>query len=383
MIAPNNDGGWRERAAALASQLADAGVLTDPRWRAAIEQTPRHLFVPRFYRDDHTIIDGADPATGEQWLDEVYRDDSLVIQRATARGADQEWPTSSSTMPSLMIRMLELLRVTDASRVLEIGTATGYNVALLCHRLGAPQVASIELHPRLAAEAAERLSRLGYRPTLATGDGAAGIPHRAPYDRIIATCAVPEIPAAWIDQLAPGGRIVTDLRAEISSSLAVLDKITPDTVTGRLLEQPGHFMWLRPDPENPLRDPNRFNFVIDLDTAETTTTDLDPQVLDEPGLRLVLGILEPTLSTPSRSRRNGTDTWSMHAQGGCWVEVADRIVTQGGPRHLWPVVEHATAEWRRLGQPGRGRFGLTATTDGIHHFWLDAPDNPVLVGAHP
>ncbi|MGH3904262.1 MAG: hypothetical protein ACRDTE_08740 [Pseudonocardiaceae bacterium] len=362
MIARSIEGGWRERAAALAGQLADAGVLTDPRWRAAIEQIPRHVFVPRFYRDDHRIIDGADPATAEQWLDEIYRDDSLVVQRAMALGADHEWPTSSSTMPSLMVRMLELLEVTDVSRVLEIGTATGYNAALLCHRLGATQVASIELHPRLAAEAAERLSTLGYRPILATGDGAAGIAHRAPYDRILATCAVPEIPAAWIDQLAPGGRIVTDLRAELSSSLAVLDKTAPGTVTGRLLEQPGHFMWLRPDPDNPLRDPNRFNFVIDLDTAETTTTDIDPQILDEPGLRLVLGILEPTLSTPSRTRRNGTDTWSMHAQGGCWVEVTDTTVTQGGPRHLWPAVEHATAEWRHLGQPGRGRFGLTATT---------------------
>jgi len=99
-------------------------------------------------------------------------------------------------MPSLMVRMLELLEMTDTSRVLEIGTATGYNAALLCHRLGATQVAGIELHPELAAEAAERLGALGYRPTLATGDGAAGIPHRAPFDRIIATCAVPEIPAA-------------------------------------------------------------------------------------------------------------------------------------------------------------------------------------------
>jgi protein-L-isoaspartate O-methyltransferase len=84
------------------------------------------------------------------------------------------------------------------------------------------------------------------------GDGAGGVPDRAPYDRIIATCAVPAIPPVWIDQLAPGARIVTDLRGEVASSLAVLDKTAPDTVQGRLLDVPGHFMWLRPTADNPL-----------------------------------------------------------------------------------------------------------------------------------
>jgi hypothetical protein len=65
-------------------------------------------------------------------------------------------------MPSLMVRMLQLLDVIDGSRVLEIGTATGYNAAVLCHRLGADQVASTELHPGLAAEAAEHLCGSGY-----------------------------------------------------------------------------------------------------------------------------------------------------------------------------------------------------------------------------
>ncbi|MBV9313972.1 MAG: hypothetical protein JO100_09565 [Pseudonocardia sp.] len=99
------------------------------------------------------MIDGTNGSYLGEWLDAVYSDDSLVVQRADAPGVE-DWPTSSSTMPSLMVRMLELLNVTDDSRVLEIGTATGYNAALLCHRLGADQVASIELHPGLAAAAA-------------------------------------------------------------------------------------------------------------------------------------------------------------------------------------------------------------------------------------
>jgi protein-L-isoaspartate O-methyltransferase len=290
---------WRRRATMLATELTDTGVLTDPSWRAAIEQTPPRLFVPRFYRNDDTIADGADPVTVGEWLDAVYSDTSLVVQCAIAPGTDIPFPTSSSTMPSLMVRMLQLLDIIDGSRVLEIGTATGYNAALLCHRLGAEHVASIELHPGLAADAADRLHGLGYAPTLAVGDGAGGIPDRAPYDRIIATCAVPAIPAAWIDQLAPGGRIVTDLRGELASSLAVLDKSGPDTVQGRLLDLPGHFMWLRSTPESPLPNADRFNFVINLDDAETLGTDLDPRMLNEPGLRVLLSIVEPTLG-PSR-----------------------------------------------------------------------------------
>lgn len=72
------DQDWRQRAAALADELARAGVLTDPGWRVAIEQTPRHVFVPRFYDDDDTIIDGANPDTVAAWLTSVYSDDSLV-----------------------------------------------------------------------------------------------------------------------------------------------------------------------------------------------------------------------------------------------------------------------------------------------------------------
>lgn len=382
---------WPSRARALAGYLAESGVLTDPKWRAAVEQTPRHVFVPSFFDDDRALVDGADPAHTQRWLERVYRDESLVVQRIAVPGADQDWPTSSATMPSLMVRMLELLEVSDRSRVLEIGTATGYNAALMCHRLGDGQVASIELHPGLAADAADRLRELGYRPRLAVGDGAAGIVAGAPYDRILATCAVPAVPTTWIDQLADGGRIVADLRSELSSSLVVFDKIDRDTVQGRMLEQPGHFMWLRPDPNNPLLDGGRWDLVLDVDGAETARTDLDPAVLEEPGLRVLLGIREPTLEPPTRVQRGDTRYVKLRAAGGAWADLTideqGATVAQGGPRRLWPAVEYAVAEWRRLGQPGRGRYGLTVTRDGVHRYWLDRPEHTIqfvnVVAARP
>jgi methyltransferase of ATP-grasp peptide maturase system len=371
---------WERRATVLAAELTDAGVLIDPCWRAAIEQTPRHLFVPRFYRNDDTIVDGADPATIDEWLNAVYSDTSLVVQCAIAPGTDIQFPTSSSTMPSLMVRMLQLLDVIDGSRVLEIGTATGYNAALLCHRLGADQVASIELHPELAAEAADHLHGLGYEPTLAVGDGAGGIPDREPYDRIIATCAAPALPPAWIDQLAPGGRIVTDLRGELASSLAVLDKSAPDTVQGRLLDLPGHFMWLRSTPDSPLPNTGHFNLVINHDDDQTIGTDLDPRLLDEPGLRVLLSIAEPNLGPITHTQRETHDIWWLRADNS-WAEIttgASTTVTYGGPRNIWTTIERIATEWQRIGRPRRGRYGLTAKADGTHHYWLDHPDRLLL-----
>jgi protein-L-isoaspartate(D-aspartate) O-methyltransferase len=371
---------WRKYAATLVAELTNSGILTDPRWREAFEQTPRHVFVPRFLRRDETTVDNIDPATTSEYLEEVYSDLSLVVQQVRVARIDIPLPTSSSTMPSLMARMLELLDVTNNSRVLEIGTATGYNAALLCHRLGSDQVTSIELHSGQAATAAEHLHAVSYHPTLAVGDGADGVPTNAPYDRILATCAVPAIPPSWIDQLAIGGRIVTDLRGEMSSSLAVLDKTAPGIVQGQLLEQPGHFMWLRTDPEHPLRDLDRYRYVIDLDEAVTTSTDLDPRVLDDPGLRVLLGILEPTLSAfAQRDNDDAAPNWSMRAAGGSWVKTTGHTVVQGGPRRIWPSIERAVSEWHRLGRPQRGQYGLTATADGRHQYWIDTPDECRIV----
>jgi protein-L-isoaspartate O-methyltransferase len=184
---------WQSRARALAQQLVDATVL-DRSWRAAFESTPRHIFIPHFYRHDMTVLDGSDPRQKREWLDAVYRDETLTTQYAPVPGTDLMWPTSSSTKPSLMAHMLTLLDVHSGHRVMEIGTGTGYNTALLCHRLGDSNVASIDIDPDLVAAAGARLTQLGHHPTLVSGDGAQGIPDAAPFDRIMATCAIAAVP---------------------------------------------------------------------------------------------------------------------------------------------------------------------------------------------
>src|SRR5690606_23805256 len=95
---------------------------------------------------------------------------------------------------SVMLRMLDALGAEDGHRVLELGTGTGYNAALLAHRVGASEVTSIDIDYELVKEAVRHLDAVGLRPTVVVGDGAQGWPSRAPYDRIAATVGVLTMP---------------------------------------------------------------------------------------------------------------------------------------------------------------------------------------------
>ncbi len=174
---------WIPRSSALVGQLARNGDLRSASWRTAFAETPRHVFVPTVIsitESGSTTVSGTNPAQQQLWPDKVYSDDSLVTQcmahpsLMTAKNQPLLVSTSSSTMPSLMARMLEALDVRDGHRVLEIGTGTGYNAALLCHRLGSENVVSIDIDPTLVVAARDRLAGLGHHPTLMASDGMAG-----------------------------------------------------------------------------------------------------------------------------------------------------------------------------------------------------------------
>ena len=187
---------WKNKARTLVEDLFTSDHLSDNPWRDAFQEIPRHLFVPQYWHDPNTLLAGDDPATAGQWLQAVYSDQSLTTQYAPVPGTELMWATSSSTKPSLMAHMLTMLTSHTSDTVLEIGTGTGYNTALLCHRLRDTHVTSIDIDPALIADARARLAALGYHPTLLAGNGARGARTNAPYDRIIATCAVPTIPPA-------------------------------------------------------------------------------------------------------------------------------------------------------------------------------------------
>lgn len=373
---------WQDKAARLAATLVESGALT-PQWQDAFTAVPRHLFVPRFYRDDRSIVDGQIPSQYTEWIDTVYSDTSLTTQLAPVPGTDQRWPTSSSTMPSLMARMLSLLHVTGRERVLEIGTGTGYNAALLSHRLGDTQVSSVDLDPALIADASDRLASLGYRPTLAAVDGSRGLSERAPFDRIIATCAVLRIPDPWIEQLASGGLAVVDVRGEVAGSLVLARKTGPDVLTGGFLGVPGYFMWLRREIGNPQRAGTTPGVVIDHDNADHTTSTLDPAILDNPGFQFAWQISDPHAVLPSTIERSDGELVGIYAPDAAWAEIATTPDTdgrhrlaQGGSRRIWDTIEAVAATWNRYGRPSADRFGFIARIGTEPAFWIDDPDTP-------
>ena len=127
------------------------------------------------------------------------------------------------SQPYIVALMTELLDLSKRQRVLEIGTGSGYQAAILGQL--AAEVYSIEIVPELANSAARRLGELGYRNiTVRQGDGYAGWSERAPFDRIILTAAPPDVPRALVEQLAVNGRMIAPVGGSWMQELIVIDK---------------------------------------------------------------------------------------------------------------------------------------------------------------
>ncbi|MGH3885472.1 MAG: methyltransferase domain-containing protein [Pseudonocardiaceae bacterium] len=374
----------------LAGELVASGAVRSPWLQRAFEETPREVFVPRFYRSEsgrEVLIDGINPRQRDEWLRGVYTDDVLTVQLTSApdlaNGAGA--PTSSSTMPTVMAGMLEALDLRPGHRVLEIGTGTGYNAALLCHRVGSEHVVSVELNPHLADAARQALARLGLHPAVHTSDGAAGLAAAAPFDRIISTAATDHIPSLWISQLAPGGSIVVDLRGSLDGSLLRVTAIDSDVVEGAFLNLPGAFMPMRTRLDSPHRDGESWDQVFDQCNPQRGTTPVNPGlVADNRSLRFMaqLHLAGRRLRGFLRSL-NGTELFG-HCTDGSWFTAGlhpdnDGLysLAQGGPQRLWETIESCYASWQRFGEPSVERFGVTAQDDAtLQHVWFNQPDSP-------
>jgi protein-L-isoaspartate(D-aspartate) O-methyltransferase len=303
--------------AALVREIEVSGAWDDdPVWRGAFEAVPRHVFVPYYYVGvvggyERRWGESPDPRMREKWLRGAYADVPLAT-----RLRDGEL-LSSSSQPSLMARMLAELRVEDGDRVLEVGAGTGYNAALLAHRLGEDDlVTTVDLEPEITESARQHLAAAGYRPTVITGDGARGVPRRAPFDRIIATCTLASVPQAWLAQSNPGARILTPF----ATGLLALTVRDAGHAEGRFLHTPAYFV--------PLRGEGRPG----------------PEPADLGGI-------------PRRARDHELFRFLL-------------ALTRGS---LEP--QEACALWDREQQPTRERYGITVA-DGHAWAWLDDPEGP-------
>ncbi|HET9840279.1 MAG TPA: protein-L-isoaspartate(D-aspartate) O-methyltransferase [Candidatus Angelobacter sp.] len=166
-----------ERLSMVERQLRQRGI-RDERVLAVMYKVPRHEFVGR-----------------EHWS-EAYADHPLLI------GEQQ-----TTSQPYMIAAMVQAAEVKPEDRVLEIGSGSGYQTAVLAEL--ASQVFAVERYPSLAETARQTLERLGYRNVKITaGDGSLGFPEAAPFDAIIVSAAAPRVPPALIGQLAPGGRLL-------------------------------------------------------------------------------------------------------------------------------------------------------------------------------
>ncbi|WP_019608374.1 ATP-grasp peptide maturase system methyltransferase [Nocardiopsis sp. CNS-639] len=373
---------------ALARELRTNGVLRGSGWKEAVETVPREVFVGEaVYRLDQEglwqVVRRSDLSEAD-WLTMVYQDDTWVTQVEGVNASDPHppsvgAPTSSSSLPSLVVGMLEDLDVRDGQRVLEVATGTGYSTALLCHRLGQERVTSVEVDAGVAARAEKALGRVGYRPRLLVQDGYGGgwaLGERwgdgedVVYDRIIATCAFRFVPLPWLGQVGPGAKVLVTLAGWLGANAQVLLEAEEDgTMRGRFLPVQRSFMMARS-----MRAPAEAPLVLGPNVPRRPT-DVGAEVLDDWTGRFVVQLTVPEavpmVVGPSRGVRDiGTGSWALVD------EDADGTgVSQHGPVNLWERVENSVRWWRALGEPSVSEFGLTVSPRE-QRVWLGSPGGP-------
>ena len=359
--------------------LAQRGEL-DERWRAAFTEVPRHEFIPelvwRYDRDTSAHCDliplcrRDDP---QRWLELAYANAAVKTQVDDGHpigeaGCGRE-VTSSASMPAVVAQMLAALEVEPGMRVLEIGTGTGYNAALLAHRLGPEHIVSVEVDPAVAEHARHALAAAGFGAvTVVSADGADGYLPGAPYDRVISTASAAEVPHAWVAQTRPGGRVLTPWGTPYyPGGLLALTVHRDATATGRIVG-PAAFMWLRAQriPRYTLS-----RIVRDEDTATVSTTELHPwHVAGDVNAATAIGLRVPqceSLYHPD-SPETGTlyliDQWSRSWATLHVTTEAPYEVRQSGERQLWDEVQAAHQWWLERGQPAVDAWRFTIDPDG-------------------
>lgn len=373
--------------ACSAEEVSDGFAPRSGSWRGAFERAPRAAFVPEgvWAPDDGSltghrrVVRGDEPDT---WRALVDADEVVVTQLDDGAEGGPGIPTSSASKPSLVASMLRQLDVTDGARVLDVGTGTGWTSALLTARLGGEAVTTVEVDPRISAEAAHRLKAAGLSPArLVVGDGLAGWSEAAPYDHIHSTAAVRRVPRAWLEQTRPGATIVTPWGTPYANA-ALLRLVTGEPGApsyGRFVDNVS-FMWMRaqrphavtlPPTEPDLRGPS----AIDPDLALSNVDVAFTIGLHVPDARYV--------HTWDAANPPATYRIALSDGNGSWASVryaswdAPDAVRQWGPRRLWDEITAARSWWESRGHPELTRFGLTLTARGRQETWLDDPANTV------
>ena len=376
----------------LASALIEKGALTSD-WLPAYQAVPRHLFVPDtiwpgrggMNRQSDRVIRADEP---EAWWNAVYSDAPITTQwddGAYTGPGKGKTPSCSNSMPTMVFSMLDALSVEPGNRVLEIGTGTGWNAALLSHRLGAENVVTVEVDEASARDARARLGAAGFVPLAVVGDGAKGYPEGAPYDRVVATCSIGSVPREWIEQTKPGGVIVAPWGPTYGGEAVARLTVAEDGTASGPFVGSSAFMRLRAQRKDlPLTGAYLHGEEWPADGAKSMTT-LSPDDVGDWIHMFAIGVQVPGLFCRVRWGSDGAYRLWLHDTAVTSWATADYEkgrtqyeVMQSGRRNLWDELETAWRWWDQQGRPGFERFGLTVSANG-HTVWLDNSGNHVPV----
>jgi protein-L-isoaspartate(D-aspartate) O-methyltransferase len=372
---------------AMLARLQESGELAAD-WRSAFTQVARHDFLPgRIWIE---ALGGPAEVHRERepelWMKAAYAERPVAVQLEDGGDQGTGYVSSSASAPGVVARMLRLLDLEPGMRVLEIGTGTGYNAALLSAFSGSGNVTTVEVDPAVAADARSALKRCGFDPVVVVGDGLAGCADRVPFDRIIATLAVQRIPHAWVKRARPGAVILTPWGTAFCNG--ALARLTVDE-QGRAnggFEGPAAFMWARAQrtPHAAVEDRVRAEH-----EAAESTTELHPH---EPvadfdaaftiGLHLT-GVMSRVVFDGDAPGAERFTVYLMDPEGGSWASwrvepgLKGRYpVRQHGRRRLFTELEAAYRWWVREGRPEHGRYGITVSREA-QTVWLDEPSHVV------
>ncbi|MFC5802130.1 methyltransferase domain-containing protein [Streptomyces formicae] len=365
--------GWTEAAKALADKVAAEA----PEWHDAVSNTPRHLLIPRWWErvpnspaEEWELI--APPVGSPAHLEAAFSDKTLITRvgpmHADHAQADEKGtgsPTSSSTLPGLIVSMLHRLHLKPGQRYLDVGFGSGYSAALAGRRIGDEHVTSVDVDPYLVEVGRSRLAEFGRTPHVEAIDATGPVPD-GDYDGIMATVSVRPVPATWLRALRPGGRLVTTIA---HTALLVTAEMGEDGIArGSVQPDPATFMETRQEADYPAKLNDVFTVARDADGEEVRATDGPiPDLWQEWPLRWLY-----ELDTPGTETRAATDgeggriVWLLSADGS-WARAegdGTGTVHQGGPRRLWDDLERVRRKWEENNRFALHSMSATLSAEG-------------------
>ncbi|MFJ6119003.1 MULTISPECIES: protein-L-isoaspartate O-methyltransferase family protein [unclassified Streptomyces] len=360
--------------AAMVARLEEEGALRPGPVRDALLILPREVLMPQAYvrrsapgeeppRWD--LLDWSVPQDRPELLALLYGGASVLVQHdgeallgrahGTRSGASI---TSMSTVMSLTAELLEELDLRSGQRVLDVGTGAGVTAAVACQICDDQGVVTLDRDRHLTDSAAARLADLGFRPETVCGSGDEGCSARAPFDRIFVSYAVARVPAALVEQLASGGRLLAHVTSTSPSwpALAVVQRTTGGRITAELravdfAHRAGHGM-------ERIRLSKEFRRRIATDRGTWTQRSmLAPPADTDRGLWLAVDHLLGGLV-----RDFGAEHLVIGApRCGSWLRVKPVgrgrwDVTTHGPRDIWKELQDLADRWRAADSPSRYRL---------------------------